>query len=190
MNSISPSRRALVAAALVPTVLAAFTACGSGTTSAGATSPVSGSSSTTSMAGTEREIGLTSAWVKAADSGMTAAFGMIVNESHEEVTLVKAEFAGAGMVQLHETVKSGDTMVMQERKGGFVIPAEGTFELKPGGNHIMLMDLKSPLRTGTTVELTLVFSNGHTSKTTAEVKPYAGAQETYQPGSSATTSGM
>ncbi|HEX2706098.1 MAG TPA: hypothetical protein VHM65_10090, partial [Candidatus Lustribacter sp.] len=92
MNSISPSRRALVAAAVVPTVLAALTACGSGTTSAGATSPVSGSSSTTSMADDDHEIGLTSAWVKAADSGMTAAFGMIVNESHEEVTLVKAAF--------------------------------------------------------------------------------------------------
>lgn len=121
------------------------------------------------------------AWVKAADSGMSAAFGELKNSGTEDVTIVSAESAASTMLQLHETVEndSGE-MIMQEKAGGFVIPAGGAFTLAPGGNHIMLMDLVQPVKAGDSVVFTLTFSDGSTMDFTAPAKDYSGANETYQ----------
>jgi hypothetical protein len=50
-------------------------------------------------------------------------------------------------------------MKMREVKG-FDVPAGGTFELKPGGAHLMLMDLKRPFKKGEKVPLTLKLEKG------------------------------
>ena len=73
---------------------------------------------------------------------------------------------------------------MQEKAGGFVIPAGGTVVLQPGGNHIMLMGLTGPLRNGSAVTLALETSAGRVSLT-VPVRAFAGANESYQasPGS-------
>lgn len=84
------------------------------------------------------------------------------------------------MIELHETVES-DTgeMVMQPKEGGFVIPAGGTFDLAPGGNHIMLMGVTAPLTAGQEATFVLTLSDGSTFEFTAPVKDYEGANETY-----------
>ena len=128
-------------------------------------------------------ITVTDAWVKSADSGMSAAFGEINNGSDADVTVTAASTAASTSVELHETVENeSGQMVMRQIEGGFVIPAHGSLTLEPGGNHIMLMDLTAPLVAGDDVTLTLTYSDGTASQITAPVKDYAGANENYESG--------
>ncbi len=126
---------------------------------------------------------VTDPWVKAADSGMTAAFGTLVNDSDEEIDVVKAETDVNAMTELHETVENADgSMAMRPKEGGFTIPAGGEHELAPGGDHIMLMELAKPVAAGTTVTLTLTLGDGSTKELEATVKPFDGGDEKYQSG--------
>ncbi len=124
---------------------------------------------------------ITDAWVKSAETGMSAAFGDLANTGTEDVTVVSATTEASSMIELHETVEndSGE-MVMREKDGGFIIPAGGSFMLEPGGNHIMLMDLTAPLVAGDDVTFTLTFADDSTLEFTAPVKDYSGANETYE----------
>lgn len=120
------------------------------------------------------------AWVKSAEEGMSAAFGVLTNEGDEDVTIVSATSEASSMLELHETVEDdAGQMVMQQKEGGFVIPAGGTFTLEPGANHIMLMDLTAPLAAGDEATFTLVFDDGSEYTFTAPAKDYTGADETY-----------
>ncbi|MGO1850709.1 copper chaperone PCu(A)C [Microbacterium sp.] len=123
------------------------------------------------------------AWVKAADEGMSASFGTLVNSGEDDVTVVAVASDASSMLELHETVEneSGE-MIMREIEGGFVLPAGGEFVLEPGANHIMLMDLTAPLRAGDEATFTLTFSDDSTYEFTAPVKDYSGANENYEEG--------
>lgn len=125
-------------------------------------------------------LSISDAWVKSADEGMSAAFGVLDNDGTQDVTVKSVTSAASTELQLHETVAndSGE-MVMQEKDGGFVIPAGGSFVLEPGGNHIMLMNLVEPLVAGGEVTFTVTLSDGSTFDFTAPVKDYSGANEEY-----------
>lgn len=125
------------------------------------------------------ELTLDGGWAKAAD-GMSGVFGTLHNPTDADVTLVSATSPVADMVELHESVTSGATTTMREVEGGFTIPADGTFELAPGGNHIMLMELAAPLLPGDEVPVTLTFDDGSTVEVTVLAKSYAGAEENYE----------
>ncbi len=115
------------------------------------------------------------------DGAMTAIFGTLTNTTGSTLTVTGGSAAAAGAVQLHETAKNADgQMQMQQRQGGFVIPAGATFVLQPGGNHIMLMGLTAPLKSGTMVTVTLDTSAGPVTLT-VPVRTFAGANESYQP---------
>lgn len=122
-------------------------------------------------------------WVKAAAKGaMTGVFATLENTSGKDVTVTSAEFPGAGMVELHETVTTeGGGSKMQEAKGGFTVKAGETFQLKPGGNHIMLMGLTQDIKAGETYTVTLVLSDGTKVPVKATARDFTGAQETYNP---------
>ncbi|MFR9780452.1 copper chaperone PCu(A)C [Micromonospora sp. MS34] len=120
-------------------------------------------------------------WVKAADKGMTSAFGTLVNDGDSDVTVTAAS-TDVSPMQLHEmTVKDGK-MVMQPKQGGIVVKAHSSTTLQPGGDHLMLMDLKQPVKAGDELTFTLTFADGRTQKFNAVAKPFTGAQETYAPG--------
>lgn len=122
-------------------------------------------------------------WVKATDEGMTAAFGTLANPGATDATVTGATTAAAGEVQLHETVDDGSGgTVMQEKAGGFTIPAGGTLALQPGGDHLMLMDVTAPIEPGAEVAVTLAFADGSTLELVLPAKEYAGANETYDGG--------
>lgn len=160
--------------ALAVAAVIALTGCAP---SADATSADAPATSTTSAADS---VTVADGWVKAAASGMSAAFGEVKNSGTEDVTIDSVTSAASSDVQLHETVlaDSGE-MMMQQKDGGFVIPAGGSFVLAPGGNHIMLMGLVDPIMAGAEVTFTLTFSDGSSYDFTVPAKDYSGANETY-----------
>jgi len=88
----------------------------------------------------------------------TAVYLTIKNNGAADTLLSAAvDPAVAAMAQVHEVVASGGTMVMQEMKAGLPIPANGTVELKSGGYHVMVMNVKKPVAAGDIVPITLVF---------------------------------
>lgn len=125
----------------------------------------------------------TDVWVKAAESGMTAGFGELTNTGDTDLTVVSATDSATASMELHETVanESGQ-MVMREIEGGFVIPAHGSIELAPGGNHLMFMNVTTALRAGDETTITLTFADDSTAEITAPVKDFAGANENYEGG--------
>lgn len=119
-------------------------------------------------------------WVKAAEEGMTSSFGLVENTGEEDVTLVAVESTISEEIELHQTSDDGSgAMSMEEKEGGFPIPAGDSLDLAPGGNHIMFMDFDGPLQAGDTVDLTLVFSDGSRLDYEASIRDFAGADESY-----------
>ncbi|MEV8271990.1 copper chaperone PCu(A)C [Microbacterium sp. NPDC077184] len=126
-------------------------------------------------------VSISDAWVKSAETGMSAAFGELTNDSDADITVVSVSSPASSMLELHETVENeSGQMVMREIEGGFVIPADGSLLLSPGGDHIMLMDLTDPLTAGAETTFTLTFSDDSTLEFAAPVKDYAGANENYE----------
>lgn len=101
-------------------------------------------------------------WARATTEGAPngAAFGMLVNLGSEDDTVVSISTDVAEVAEMHQMVMGdGDVMQMRPVEGGFVVPAHGYLELKPGGYHIMLINLKQPLEAGKMVDLTLTFEH-------------------------------
>ena len=75
----------------------------------------------------------------------------------------------AGRVEIHESRIESNMMMMRELKEGLPLPAGQAVELKPGGNHIMLLAVEEPLKAGDTVALTLTFASSPPVEVTAAV---------------------
>jgi len=71
--------------------------------------------------------------------------------------LISASSPVAGEVQLHEMSMEGNIMKMRQVKD-IAVPAGGSVELKPGGLHLMFMNIKAPLSAGETVSVKLKFA--------------------------------
>lgn len=122
-------------------------------------------------------------WVKEADSGMTAAFGTLRNTSDTEAVIVSATSEATSSMGLHEMATNDEgAMVMRPKKGGFTIPAGGTHELDPGSDHLMFMDVTTPIKAGDTVTVNLTFADKSTMEFTAPARTFSGANETYEGG--------
>lgn len=83
--------------------------------------------------------------------------------------LVSLSSPVAGRIEIHESRMESNMMIMRELKGGMALPAGEVVELKPGGNHIMLLAVAEPLRAGDTVALTLTFASAPPVEVTARV---------------------
>ena len=71
--------------------------------------------------------------------------------------LVAAHSPAAKRVELHEMSMENDIMKMRQLKDGIELPVGGTVELKPGGLHLMFMDVVNPFKEGDHVPVTLEF---------------------------------
>ncbi len=123
-------------------------------------------------------------WAKAADSGMSAAFGAVANPTRKAIRVVGAYSPFSRVVQLHEVVAKAGSMVMQQKSGGFLIPAGGTLDLKPGGSHLMFLKITKPITAGTVVPVTLITADGGLLRVKVLGKVFAGANEDYPAGMS------
>ncbi|MEV4364873.1 copper chaperone PCu(A)C [Nonomuraea sp. NPDC049625] len=158
---------------------AALSACG---TSQAAPAAVSAPSASPARPAGAAALAITDPWIKTSKKGMTAAFGTLVNNSDADITVVSGTTPLSPKVELHEVVQSKGKMVMQPKKGGFVIPARGSHQLQPGGDHIMLMGLAKEVEPGAQISFTLTLADGGTFSFTALGKDFAGGKEDYQPG--------
>ena len=123
-------------------------------------------------------------WVKSSDmstvGGMTAVYGTITNNTDEDVVLVGGATAVAGIVEVHEMSMVGGEMKMQEIDGGLVIPAGKSVSLEPGGDHLMLMMLKSDVLAGSSIEVLFDFEGADDITLTDVIgKPAEGGDEDY-----------
>jgi copper(I)-binding protein len=116
------------------------------------------------------QIRIENAWARATPPGAKIAAGYMVirNDSSAPDRLVGASSPAAERAETHVTVKEGEIFRMREVKG-YDIPARGSFELKPGGAHLMLVNIKAPLKEGAKVPLTLRFQRAGDVKTELQV---------------------
>ncbi len=94
-------------------------------------------------------------WVRATvpSQKATGAFMQLTADGNSR--LVAARSPVAGVVEIHEMAMAGGVMKMSPVTG-LDLPAGKAVELKPGGYHVMLMDLKGQVKEGDKVPLTLV----------------------------------
>ena len=98
------------------------------------------------------------AYTRATVPGQQVAGGfMKVENKGGTDLLVSASSPVAGEVQLHEMAMEGNVMKMRQVKD-IPVPAGGAVELKPGGMHIMFINIKAPLAAGETVPVKLKFA--------------------------------
>lgn len=105
---------------------------------------------------THAQVLVEDAWVRATVRGQQATGAFMRISTNKDVTLVEARTQNAGFVEIHQMRLEQDVMSMRP-VNGLLIPAGQNLEFKAGGYHLMLMDLKQPVRVGFEVQLTLVF---------------------------------
>jgi copper(I)-binding protein len=109
-------------------------------------------------------------WSRATPPGAKIGAGyMKITGGAAADRLVGASSPAAARVELHVTEKKGDVMRMRQVKA-YDIPAGGSFELSPGGAHLMLVDLKAPLKEGAKVPMTLRFEKAGEVKVELQVR--------------------
>jgi periplasmic copper chaperone A len=109
------------------------------------------------------------AWVRGtvAQQKATGMFARIT--SAQGGKLVGVSSPVAGVVEVHEMAMDGNVMKMRAVPS-LDLPAGKAVELKPGGYHVMLLDLKQPLKDGETVAVTLVVEGKDGKRESVEVK--------------------
>ena len=103
-------------------------------------------------------IKIENAYTRSTVPGQQVAGGFMKIENKGGVDqLISASSPVAGEVQLHEMAMEGNVMKMRQVKD-IAVPAGATVELKPGGLHLMFMNIKAPLAAGETVPVKLKFA--------------------------------
>jgi len=112
------------------------------------------------------------AWVRESTAVRTTSGGYctIENRTGTPVKLLQVRVDGVGDTQIHTMVERNGHVSMQPLPG-VEIPARGVVTLAPGATHLMLMDIATPLRAGTSVTMTLRFDNNQTRQVRAAVRP-------------------
>lgn len=108
-------------------------------------------------------------WVRAtvAQQKATGAFMQLTAKADSKLVEVKSPVAG--VAEIHEMAMDNNVMKMRQVPG-LALPAGKAVELKPGGYHVMLLDLKAQVKEGDVVPVTLVFEGKDGKRETVEVK--------------------
>lgn len=111
-------------------------------------------------------------WARATPGGARVGGGYltITNRGTVADRLIGGTLPQAGRFEVHEMAMDGQVMRMRELKEGLEIPPGATVELKPGGYHVMFMDLKAPLTQGEKPSGTLAFQRAGTVAVTWDVR--------------------
>ena len=123
-----------------------------------------------------QNVTVTDAWARATVQGQKATGAFMKITAKDNAKLVSASSPVAGVVEIHEMKMEKDVMKMAALPNGLDLPAGKAVELKPGGYHVMLMDLKAPLAKDTSVPMTLTFQDAKGVKSNVELKVQVGMQ--------------
>lgn len=104
------------------------------------------------------------------NSPATGAFMVIKNNGDKDVKVVKADNNASKVTELHTHLNENGVMKMRP-VASIDVKSKGEAVLKPGSLHVMLIDLKAPLKDGDTVPITLTFDDGSSKKVDAKVRP-------------------
>lgn len=190
--------RTLTAATLAVCVTPALSACASTPTTAPATTATTYDATTTATPGALETDGagagleVLDAWTKAVPDvsgmAMTAVFGVVRNTSSNDVVLSSVSTSASARAELHTTVTEGGSPVMKA-VDKLTIPVGGSLLLQPGGDHVMVLDLTTPIAVGDTVSVTLTTQDGKKLEFPAVAKQFTGAKEPYHSSGSTMTGG-
>lgn len=123
----------------------------------------------TAQAWAQTTVKVDDAWVRGTVSAQKATGAFMRLTPSANARLVAAQSPVAGVVEIHEMAMENDIMKMRQIPG-LDLAAGRTLELKPGGYHVMLMDLKQQLKGGESVPITLVFEDDAKKRFTQDVK--------------------
>jgi periplasmic copper chaperone A len=112
---------------------------------------------------------VTDPWVRSTVAPQKATGLYLLLTSAQGGRLVSASSPLAGVVEIHEMKMEGDVMRMRAITD-LALPAGQAVALKPGGHHVMLMDLKQPLKPGDSVPVTLVVEGADKKRETLEIR--------------------
>jgi copper(I)-binding protein len=115
------------------------------------------------------DVSVTGAWVRGTVAGQMTTGAFMQLSSPVDTTLVAVTSPAAKIAEVHEMKMDGGMMKMRAADK-IAIPAGKPVELKPGGYHIMLVDLVAPLKDGDSVPLKLTFEDKTGAKQTVDVK--------------------
>ncbi len=127
------------------------------------------------MAGAADTVSVQDPYVRLAppSAPATGAFMVIKNAGDKDVKVVKADNPVSKATELHTHINEGGVMKMRKVEA-IDVKAKGEAVLKPGGLHVMLIELKAPMKEGDSVPITLTFDDGSSKTVDAKVvKPTA-----------------
>ena len=118
-------------------------------------------------------------YAKATAPGARAggAYFTLENRGAQGDRLIAVASPAAASAEMHSMAMDGNVMRMRALRE-IEIPAGARVALKPGGLHVMLLDLKQPLVSGDTVPLTLTFARAGTVEVTVNVEPMVPVSDT------------
>ncbi len=110
------------------------------------------------------------AWARATVQGQKATGAFMQITAPAATTLLGVSTPVAGVAEIHEMKMDGDVMRMRPLPKGLELPAGKAVQLKPGGYHLMLMDLKLPLQKDTTIPITLTLRDSKGVQSTQDLR--------------------
>ena len=128
----------------------------------------------TLAAAAHAQVSVKDAWVRATVPQQKATGAFMQLTATRDVRLVSVSTPAAGVAEIHEMALDNNVMKMRAVPG-LDLPAGKVVELKPGGYHLMLMDLKAPVNVGDVVPVTLVLEGKDGQRETLEIKATARA---------------
>jgi copper(I)-binding protein len=122
------------------------------------------------LAGAADNVSVQDPYVRLAppNAAATAAFMVIRNTGDKDVKVVKADNPVSKATELHTHLNEGGVMKMRPVQA-IEIRAKGEAVLRPGGLHVMMIDLKAPMKEGDSVPITLTFDDGSSKQVDAKV---------------------
>jgi len=107
----------------------------------------------------QAEVTIVEPWVRTTAPGQKVAAGYARIVSDKDVVLVSASSSHADKFEVHEMLMDDGIMKMRPLQR-LELKANTPVELKPSGAHLMLIGIKSPVKVGDAIPLTLVFEDG------------------------------
>ena len=104
------------------------------------------------------EINITDNWVRATAEGQDVGAAYMTITSASDTSLVKVESSASDSIEIHSMSMENGIMKMRMLEQ-LDLKAKTPNKLTPGGFHLMLFDLKKPLKAGETVSFSLHFKN-------------------------------